>query len=132
MTYDYFNTSYLAFGDKLKKAFKSLGSLLDNGYKKVDSLSMQLSFIGNYLDKNYQVINPNNEDDPCNCDTIYKLLRNNPISTVFISLPVSQVVCASIVGPKSSSRMETRRRCIATIMSIRTSWMHRCVLAVGA
>lgn len=93
MTYDYFNTSYLAFGDKLKKAFKSLGSLLDNGYKKVDSLSMQLSFIGNYLDKNYQVINPNNEDDPCNCDTIYKLLRNNPISSLNISpyiLPISE------------------------------------------
>lgn len=85
MTYDYFNTSYLAFGDKLKKAFKSLGSLLDNGYKKVDSLSTQLSFIGNYLDKNYQVTNPNSEDDPCNCDTIYKLLRNNPISNLIIS-----------------------------------------------
>lgn len=85
MTYNYFNASYLAFGDKLKKAFKSLGSLLDNGYKKVDSLSMQLSFIGNYLDKNYQVINPNSEYDPCNCETIYKLLRNNPISSFYIA-----------------------------------------------
>lgn len=90
MTFDYFNTSYLAFGDKLKKAFKSLGSLLDNGYKKADSLSTQLSFIGSYLNKNYQVTNPNNEDDPCNCETIYKLLRNNPISNINI-LPYSLI-----------------------------------------
>lgn len=85
MTFDYFNTSYLAFGDKLKKAFKSLGGLLDNGYKKADSLSAQLSFVGSYLNKNYQVANPNDEDDPCNCETIYKLLRNNPISNINIS-----------------------------------------------
>ena len=85
MTYDYFNTSYLAFGDKLKKAFKSLGSLLDNGYKKVDSLSSQLSFVGNYLDKNYQVVYPTGEDNPCNCETIYKLLKSNPISNINIS-----------------------------------------------
>lgn len=84
MTFDYFNTSYLAFGDKLKKAFKSLGGLLDNGYKKADSLSAQLSFVGSYLNKNYQVANPNDEDDPCNCETIYKLLRNNPISNINI------------------------------------------------
>lgn len=88
MTYDYFNTSYLAFGDKLKKAFKSLGGLLDNGYNNVDSLSTQLSFIGSYLNKNYQVSNPNSEEDPCNCETIYKLLRNNPISNLNI-LPYS-------------------------------------------
>lgn len=88
MTFDYFNTSYLAFGDKLKKAFKSLGGLLDNGYKKADSLSIQLSFIGSYLNKNYQVTDPKSEEDPCNCETIYKLLRNNPISNINI-LPYS-------------------------------------------
>lgn len=90
MSFDYFNTSYLAFGNKLKKAFTSLGGLLDNGYKKADSLSTQLSFIGNYLNKNYQVADPNSWDDPCNCKTIYKLLRNNPISNINI-LPYSIV-----------------------------------------
>lgn len=79
MTFNYFNTSYLAFGSKLKKAFKSLGGLLDNGYKKLDSLTYQLNFINSYIGKNYQVDNPNKGTDPCNCNTIYKVLGNNPI-----------------------------------------------------
>lgn len=84
MTFDYFNTSYLAFGDKLKKTFKSLGGLLDSGYSKFDSLSNQLSFISNYLNKNYQVQNPIDGDSPCNCGTIYKVLSNSPLGNLTI------------------------------------------------
>lgn len=79
MSYDYFNTSYLAFGAKLNKAFRSLAGALDSGYKNVDSLFSQVGYIDEYMNKNFRVPTPNNPKSPAQCDQVYDVLASNPI-----------------------------------------------------
>lgn len=84
MTYEFFNTSYLAFGIKITRAFKSLAQLFDNANKNFQSITEQLSYIGKFIGRNYAVGTPDDPDKPCNCQMIYDILKINPISNLLI------------------------------------------------
>ena len=85
MTYDFFNTSYLAFGAKITRAFKSLAQLFDNSNANYASIREQLAYIGKFIGRNYAVQTPNEISKPCNCDMIYKVLAKNKISNIYIT-----------------------------------------------
>lgn len=76
MSFDYFNTSYLAFGSKLTKAFRSLASSLDNVNKNVEVLQDQLSYYSQYIGRNYKVPEPSLQTSPVRAKEVYNLLSN--------------------------------------------------------
>lgn len=84
MTYEFFNTSYLAFGIKITRAFKSLAQLFDNANENFQSITEQLSYIGKFIGRNYAVSIPDDPDEPCKCQMIYDVLKINPISNLII------------------------------------------------
>ena len=84
MTYEFFNTSYLAFGIKITRAFKSLAQLFDNANKNFQSITEQLSYIGKFIGRNYAVSTPDDPDKPCKCQMIYDVLKINPISNLIV------------------------------------------------
>lgn len=79
MTFDFFNTSYLAFGAKITKAFRSLGGLLDNAGTNIDILAKQLAYYETYMNKNYKVPVPSSQTSPVQTKQIYDVLSNAPI-----------------------------------------------------
>lgn len=79
MSFDYFNTSYLAFGNKLTKAFKSLAGLLDEVDDNIDILKQQLAYYQQYINKNYKVNLPSSQGSPVQARQLYEVLKINPI-----------------------------------------------------
>lgn len=78
MSFDYFNTSYLAFGKNLSNVFRSL-------YKRLNGIEDNLIEIVNYFEKykdikdnNYIVDTPESEDKAVNCKFIYDCLNIEP------------------------------------------------------
>ena len=53
MSFDYFNTSYLAFGQKLYSAFATLDSLAKEAKLNIDKIMTYQSLFDDYLNKNY-------------------------------------------------------------------------------
>lgn len=75
MTYDFFNTSYLAFGSKLTRAFRSLADKLDNSYVNVELLQQQLTYYDQYINRNYKVPTPSGGGSPVQAKQIYDILK---------------------------------------------------------
>ena len=54
MTFNFFNTSRLAFGSKLTAAFKQLNNMMDNSLEAVDRALSDLDYYQQYINKNYR------------------------------------------------------------------------------
>lgn len=77
MTYDYFNTSNLAFGSKLTKAFVNLTKLSDDVNKKSQAVIDRWAAYQAMLYKNYLVPRPTEADNPVRTSEMYDLMRGN-------------------------------------------------------
>lgn len=55
MTFDFFNTSNLAFGSKLTKAFNQLDRLCNEAEENIAKFLNQQSIFRDYVHRNYQV-----------------------------------------------------------------------------
>lgn len=75
MTYNFFNTSLLAFGKKLTSAFKSLNDLLKVAQDNVEQVLQDLRIFKPYGNKNYKVPTPSGGDRPCRTDELYNLIN---------------------------------------------------------
>lgn len=78
MTYDFFNTSNLAFGNKLTKAFLNLTKTTDDVYIKCQEIFDRWDAYQGYLNRNYAVPRPQEADNPVRSNEIYDLLRTEP------------------------------------------------------
>ena len=58
MTFEFFNTSNLAFGSKLTSAFKTLDDMAQRSSNNINTLLSDLEFYEQYLDRNYRVPAP--------------------------------------------------------------------------
>lgn len=76
MTFDFFNTSDLAFGAKLTAAFKSLENLLNEAKINVEDLLSNTAILEQYINRNYQVPAPNRPNAACRTNEILDLLRD--------------------------------------------------------
>lgn len=74
MSYDFFNTSLLAFGKKLTAAFKSLNDLSKAARDNVDQVLQDLRIFNQYGNKNYKIPVPLSGDRPCRTDEVYNLI----------------------------------------------------------
>ena len=79
MSFDYFNTSYLAFGQKLYSAFATLDSLAKEAKLNIDQVMTYQSLFDDYLNKNYSVPIPQNPESPCRSDNFFDIIDDKPI-----------------------------------------------------
>lgn len=77
--YDFFNSSYTAFGRNITKVFQSLARKLDECEKYMSVISTKLSNLNNYLGRNYSVTNPIKDSNPVPGKFIYDVLNMNKL-----------------------------------------------------
>lgn len=83
MTFDFFNTSDLAFGTKLTSAFKTLTNLKDEAKINVTDILANIGIFQEYLNRNYQVPAPIKPTSACRTDEIFNLVKDEAyINTV--------------------------------------------------
>ena len=75
MTFDFFNTSDLAFGGKLTSAFKQLFNLLQQAEDNIDSVLEKQAIYSDYFFKNYIVGEPTNATQPCRTNEILNIIQ---------------------------------------------------------
>lgn len=71
MSFDFFNNSNLAFGNKLTKVFTILDRLAEDAESNVDQISEVQSLFEQYLHKNYIVPKPVSPESPCRTNEIF-------------------------------------------------------------
>ncbi len=76
MTFDFFNTSDLAFGGKLTSAFKQLFNKTEQAEDNIDSVLERQAIYSDYFFKNYIVGGPTNATQPCRTNEILNLIKN--------------------------------------------------------
>lgn len=76
MTFDFFNTSDLAFGGKLTSAFKQLFNKIEQAEDNIDSVLERQAIYSDYFFKNYIVGEPTNATNPCRTNEILNIIKN--------------------------------------------------------
>ena len=85
MTFDFFNTSDLAFGGKLTSAFKQLFNKCKQAEDNIDSVLEKQSIYSDYFFKNYIVGEPTNASSPCRTNEILNIIKNKK-GNIFVIL----------------------------------------------
>lgn len=95
MSFEYFNTSHLAFGSKLTRAFRQLEKMCDDAELTIARFTSDVAYLGEYVNRNYRVpfptsatsaVRANELFDVINDETIVKEMSyNNDIFTVAIN-----------------------------------------------
>lgn len=85
MSFDYFNTSHLAFGAKISKAFLQLNRLLQEGEDNLQDLFQIYEFYAQYIDRNYPAPFPTRPDAPVRAKELYDLLNDgNTLRSIYL------------------------------------------------
>lgn len=79
MSYNFFNTSNLAFGNKLTRAFLNLNKEASDAEDSCKLFLDRWEYYQGLMNKNYKVPRPADPDSPCRTDELYSLLSNKPI-----------------------------------------------------
>lgn len=76
VSFDFFNTSNLAFGAKLTRAFEQLNDLLNSAEEHLQMVYGDLIIYGDYLDRNYLVPVPNRPDAACQTNQAFDIIND--------------------------------------------------------
>lgn len=79
MSFDFFNTSYLAFGSKLYAAFVTLENLVKEAEDNLKQVKSDQAIYDEYLNKNYQVPKPASSSAPCRVDELFDIVNDKPV-----------------------------------------------------
>lgn len=79
MTFDFFNTSNLAFGAKLTRAFKQLNDLKEASDEHLQEVYSDLIIYGEYLNRNYLVPVPNRPDAACQTNQAFDIINDEAV-----------------------------------------------------
>lgn len=74
MSFDFFNTSNLAFGKKLAAAFKNLDGLTREAENNLEQLYQDLRIYKQYVNRNYPIPRPAKPDMGCRTNELYDLI----------------------------------------------------------
>lgn len=80
MSFDFFNTSNLAFGNKLTTAFKQLFNNLQQAEDNITNVLERQSIYNDFVFKNYIVGNPSTPTSPCRSNEILNIVKYADIS----------------------------------------------------
>lgn len=81
MSFDFFNTSNLAFGNKLTTAFKQLFNNLQQAEDNITSVLERQSIYNDFVFKNYIVGTPSTPTSPCRSNEILNIIKHSDISS---------------------------------------------------
>lgn len=81
MSFDLFNTSNLAFGNKLTTAFKQLFNNLQQAEDNITSVLERQSIYNDFVFKNYIVGTPSTPTSPCRSNEILNIVKHSDISS---------------------------------------------------
>lgn len=104
MTYNFFNTSLLAFGKKLTSAFKSLNDLYKAAEDNVVQVLQDLRVFNQYGNKNYKIPIPTNGSRPCRTDELFNLI-DQPVHFKRLQYSNGSFVIQGIWFNKGSKRI---------------------------
>lgn len=80
MTFEFFNTSSLAFGSKLTAAFKQLNNTMMYSLENIDRVLSDLDYYQQYIEKNYRVPVPTRPQMAARTNEIFSVIDEmNPI-----------------------------------------------------
>lgn len=79
MSFDFFNTSYLAFGSKLYAAFVTLENLVKEAEDNLKQVKSDQGIYDEYLNKNYQVPKPATGSAPCRVNELFDIVNDKPV-----------------------------------------------------
>lgn len=74
MSFDFFNTSSLAFGSKLTTAFNQLNKLKEEAQSNIVQVLKDQDVYNKYIGRNYQVPVPSTGDNPCRVDEVFQVI----------------------------------------------------------
>lgn len=76
MSFDFFNTSHLAFGSKLTKAFLQLDRLCSEAEENQENLELILQEYSQYVNRNYKAPFPTRPDAPCRTNELFDIIND--------------------------------------------------------
>lgn len=76
MPFDYFNTSHLAFGSKLTRAFKQLEKLCSDAEEHIAGYVEDVAYLGQYVNRNYRIPFPNSAENPVQVNQILDIIND--------------------------------------------------------
>lgn len=79
MPFDFFNTSFLAFGLNITSVFQTLGKMLDDCSLKINILANTLTNAKKFSERNYRVAYPTSDAMAVQGSQLYGLLKKKPI-----------------------------------------------------
>lgn len=79
MTFEFFNPTDLAFGQKLTAVFTSLDNLSKAAEANIKEVIENTAYYYQYYNKNYRVRRPSKADDPCRVDELFDLLNDKTV-----------------------------------------------------
>lgn len=79
MSFEYFNTSHLAFGSKLTRAFRQLEKMCNDAELTISRYTDDVAYLGNYVNRNYRVPVPVSGDRPVRADEIFDVINDEII-----------------------------------------------------
>lgn len=79
MSFDYFNTSHLAFGSKLTRAFRQLEKMCNDAELTIGRYTDDVSYLGEYINKNYRAPFPMDASNPVRADEILDVINDEII-----------------------------------------------------
>lgn len=79
MTFDFFNTSNLAFGSKITNAFNTLEELAADAEANLAQVFEDQEFFDQYKNRNYQVPVPLKPEAPCRTDELFNFVNDSAV-----------------------------------------------------
>lgn len=83
MSFDFFNTSHLAFGSKLTQAFSELDRQLSSAESNLARLEEYLEIVNIYSGRNYRVALPTAGNKPVRTNELYDSLKGKTAYNIF-------------------------------------------------
>lgn len=106
MTFDFFNTSSLAFGSKLTKAFNQLDRLCNEAEENIAKILDQQSIFRNYVHRNYQVPVPTKGTAACRTNELFNVIYGEIfIRNLFWDTSTNQLVVDIVRHDKTTNRV---------------------------
>lgn len=78
MTFDFFNTSNLAFGQKISAVFKTLNNQAQQAEDNIETILYDLTYYKQYINRNYQSPVPTTPSMPVRTNELYKIIDEIP------------------------------------------------------
>ena len=79
MSFEFFNTSHLAFGSKLTRAFRQLEKMCNDAELTIARFTKDVEYLGEYVNRNYRAPFPVSASSPVRADEIFDVINDEII-----------------------------------------------------